>query len=72
VFPSKDKLIRLFGIKLSAGIPAGILKFRSDSVILPPELRNIYMNIPDFSGVFLLRHSRKLTVLHNPTTAKRA
>ncbi len=56
----------------SGGIPAGILKFHSDSVILPPELRNIYMKVPDFSGVCSLCHSREPAVLHDPPTAKRA
>jgi hypothetical protein len=30
------------------------------------------MNIPDFSGVCSLCHSRKPAVLHDPPTAKRA
>ncbi len=39
---------------------------RSDSVILPPELRNIYMKVPDFSCVCSLCHSHEPAVLHDP------
>jgi hypothetical protein len=74
--PSKECSKEFFGcsayVANSGGIPAGILKFRSDSLILPPELRNIYMKVPDFSGVCSLCHSREPAVLHDPPTAKRA
>ena len=48
----------------ACGIPAGILL--SILLILPPELRNIYMKVPDFSGVCLLCHSREPAILHDP------
>jgi hypothetical protein len=33
-------------------------------VILPPELQNKFLYVPDFSGVLSLCHSRKPAVLH--------
>jgi hypothetical protein len=47
----------------SSGIPAGILEFRSDSMILPPELHNKFLYVPDFSGVLSLCHSREPAIL---------
>jgi hypothetical protein len=54
-----DDLVANFG-----GIPAGILL--SILLILPPELRNIYMKVPDFSGGCLLCHSCEPAILHDP------
>jgi hypothetical protein len=50
-------------------IPA---EFRSDSVILPLEIRNLQLYIPDFSGVLSLCHSPEPAVFHDHPIVKRA
>jgi hypothetical protein len=41
-------------------------EFRPDSVILPPELRNLQYEVPAFSGVSPLCHRSERDVLHDP------